>query len=186
MAEDKKQNNENINEEKKVAETIKDEKKTEKGTEKKETKKATGKKSEAKEAVVNGRDLPISKKHCMMICDFIRGKRIEEALPLMEKVIKMKIAVPMKGEIPHRKGRIMSGRYPVKAAGHFIKMLKQLSANAENKEMDIDNGRIECKADRASRPYKRFGSMRFKRTHVTLKLVIKNKNKNKSRRKKKQ
>ncbi|OGJ21384.1 50S ribosomal protein L22 [Candidatus Pacearchaeota archaeon RBG_13_36_9] len=182
MTEEEKQN-EKTNEEKKAVETPKDEKKTEKVTEKKDSKKTAEKKPEAREAVVNGRDLPLSKKHCMSICNFIRGKKIEEALPLMEKVVAMKIAVPMKGEIPHRKGRMMSGRYPVKAAGHFIKMLKQLSANAENKEMDIDKGRIECKANRASRPYKRFGSMKFKRTHVTLKLVIKNKKKLKRRKK---
>ncbi len=183
---EKEQTETKAKEEKKVVEAPKekDEKKTEKVTDKKEAKKTAGKKSEAREAIVNGRDLPLSKKHCMAICDFIRGKRIEEALPLMEKVASMRIAVPMKGEIPHRKGRMMSGRYPVKAAEQFIRMLKQLSANAENKEMDIDKGIIECKADRASRPYKRFGSMRFKRTHVTLKLVIKDKKK-KARREKK-
>ncbi len=175
MAKEEKQIEEKTGEEKKAVETPKEKEV------KKETKKTANKKSEAKEAVVNGNDLPISKKHCMAICDFIRGKRIEEALPLMEKVVAMRIAVPMKGEIPHRKGRMMSGRYPVKAAGHFIKMLKQLAANAENKEMDVDKGRIECKANRASRPYKRFGSMKFKRTHVTLKLVIKDKKKLKRR-----
>jgi len=35
----------------------------------------------------------------------------------------MKKAVPMKGEIPHRKG-IGTGRYPVKASAFFIKLLK--------------------------------------------------------------
>ena len=191
MAEEKQNEKEQTEtkEEKKAAEAHqmtegKDEKKTEKAAENKDAKKNT-KKSGAREAVVNGKDLPLSKKHCMAICDFIRGKRIEEALLLMEKAAAMRIAVPMKGEIPHRKGRIMSGRYPIKAAGYFVRMLKQLNANAENKEMDIDKGVIECKADRAARPYKRFGSMRFKRTHVTLKLVIRVKKKNKSKSKRK-
>ena len=82
----------------------------------------------------------------------------------------MKRAMPMKGEIPHRKGKIMSGRYPIKASQEFIKLLKQLSANATVNEVDLEKVKIECKADRASRPYRRFGSMKFKRTHVTLKL----------------
>lgn len=76
----------------------------------------------------------------------------------------------MKGEIPHRKGKIMSGRYPINATKQFIKLLKQLAANANVNGLEIEKAKIECKANRASRPYKRFGSERFKRTHVTLKL----------------
>ena len=88
---------------------------------------------------------------------------------MLSEVIRMKKAVPMKGELPHRKG-MERGRYPVKASAQFIKLLKQLSANASVNELDIEKGKIECKADRASRPYKRFGREKFKRTHVTLKL----------------
>ncbi len=109
----------------------------------------------------------------------IRGKKLDKATALIEKASKMEIAVPMKGEIPHRKGRIMSGRYPINAAKQFVKMLKQLSANATNNDIDIDKGIIECKADQANRPYRRFGRMKFKRAHVTIKLVIKNKHKKK-------
>ncbi len=156
--------------------------KKEKPTSKKPTKEKKAKKTEA---VVHGKDLPLSKKHCIAICDMIRGKRIEKAILMLEEVIKMKKAVPMKGEIPHRKGKIMSGRYPINATKSFIKLLRQLSANATNNEMEIENGIIECKADRAARPYKRFGSMRFKRTHLTLRLVIKDKKKSKLKNKKK-
>ncbi len=132
-----------------------------------------------KEAIVKGKDLPLSKKHCMALCNMIRGKKLDKATALIEKASKMEIAVPMKGEIPHRKGRIMSGRYPINAAKQFVKMLKQLSANATNNDIDIDKGIIECKADQANRPYRRFGRMKFKRAHVTIKLVIKNKHKKK-------
>jgi len=127
--------------------------------------------SEKKEAIVHGKDLPISKKHAVAVCNFIRGKKIEEAIAMLEEVVRMKRAVPMKGEIPHRKG-MERGRYPLKASKNFIKLLKQLAANASVKEIDLEKGKIECKADRASRPYKRFGQSRFKRTHVTLKLAI--------------
>ncbi len=123
------------------------------------------------EAVVYGKDLRISKKHAVAICNFIRGRKIEEAVFLLQEVSQMKRAVPMRGEIPHRKG-MMSGRYPIKAAEQFLKLLKQLSANASANGLDLDKGKIECRADRASRPYKRFGSERFKRTHVILRLRI--------------
>jgi len=120
------------------------------------------------EAKARGKDLSISTKHSVAICRFIKNKRIEEAINDLEQVIKRKKAVPMKGEIPHRKGKGMErGRYPVKACKAFIKLLKDLAANS------IINGLEEpyiyiAKADKASRPYRRFGSRRFKRTHVLL------------------
>ena len=83
----------------------------------------------------------------------------------------MKIAVPMRGEIPHRKGKIMSGRYPVKAAKEFIKLLKSLKTNALMNELELEKYKIFCKANIASRPYRRFGKGRFKRTHVEIKLI---------------
>jgi len=67
--------------------------------------------------------LPLSTKHCIAICRFIRGKKIDVAMSLLEDVLKMKKAVPMRGEIPHRKGKRMErGRYPIKAAKYFVKL----------------------------------------------------------------
>ena len=124
------------------------------------------------QAVVNAKDLRISTKHAVAICDFIRGKSIEKAVYNLTQVLSFKKAVPMKGEIPHRKGKgIMSGRYPSKAVKEFIKELRELGANALNNGLEIEKCRIECKANLASRPYRRFGETRGKRTHLTLKLV---------------
>lgn len=121
------------------------------------------------ESAVYGKDLGISTKHSISICRAIRGKKIDESIYLLEEIVKMKKALPMKGELPHRKG-MAGGRYPIKAAEKFIKLLKQLSANASVNGLEPEKARIECRADLASRPYKRFGSERFKRTHVILKL----------------
>ncbi len=153
--------------EEKKAESIKQEA----SEEKKEKKKKDEKKGKPRktEAIVFGKNLGISTKHSIAICKAIRGKKLEEAVYLLEDVLKMKKAIPMKGEIPHRKG-MMSGRYPIKAARQFIKLLKQLAANASVNNLDLEKARIECKSDLASRPYKRFGSEKFKRTHVILKL----------------
>ncbi|MEM4270507.1 MAG: uL22 family ribosomal protein [Candidatus Pacearchaeota archaeon] len=138
-----------------------------------ETKKEENKENEKgkerekiKEAIVNGKDLSASKKHCMAICDYIRGKRISDAIKELEQVIKLKRVIPMKGEIPHRKN-IGPGRYPVNASKIMIKMLKSLEGNA--RVLNIENPIIKiAKADKASRPYRRFGSRRFKRTNVLL------------------
>ncbi len=123
-------------------------------------------------AVVNAKSLPISTKHSMAICRFIKNKKIETAIEILEDVLVQKKAVPMKGEIPHRKGAMMSGRYPQKAVGHFIKLLKNLEANAIVNELD-EPVIVEAIANLAQRPYGRFGRTKKKRTHVKIKCVEK-------------
>ncbi|HJZ18992.1 MAG TPA: uL22 family ribosomal protein [Candidatus Nanoarchaeia archaeon] len=147
------------------------EQKTEEKTEAekpKEEKKPEIKRPKKSEAVVNALSLPISTKTAMAICRFIRGKRINFAIEKLEQVVEMKIAIPMKGEIPHRHGKgMMSGRYPKKASEIFIKLLKSLSANANFN--GIENPAIaEAIANIASRPHGKFGAVRKKRTHVKL------------------
>ena len=80
----------------------------------------------------------------------------------------------MKGEIPHRKGKMMSGRFPQKAVEHFIKLLKSLSANAVVNELD-EPVIVEAVPNIAQRPYGRFGRTRKKRTHVKIKCMEKKK-----------
>ncbi len=174
VSENNKETDRKVNEETKRPTEEKKEEKFVKETKKKKT-----------EAVVYGKDLPISTKHSIAICDFIRGKTVEKAVSEISEVLRFKRAIPMKLEIPHRKGKGMErGRYPINAVKQFIKLLKQLTANAIVNEMELEKCRIECKADRASRPYKRFGSGRFKRSHVTLKLK-ENKKQNKTKGEKK-
>jgi len=85
----------------------------------------------------------------------------------LEKVIKLKTPMKMKGEIPHRHGNIMSGRYPINACKAFINLLKSLQANANVN--GIENPYIIlAKANKATRPYRRGGRERFKRTNVLL------------------
>ncbi|MEK6935569.1 MAG: uL22 family ribosomal protein [Nanoarchaeota archaeon] len=127
-------------------------------------------KQQKKEAVVNAKDVGISTKHSIAICNYIKGKTLDTAFSMLSAVERMKKAVPMKGEIPHRRG-MMSGRYPINATIEFIKLLKSLKSNAIANELEFEKYVIFCKADVAPRPYKRFGKGRFKRTHITLKLV---------------
>ncbi|MBU0907584.1 MAG: hypothetical protein KKD18_05175 [Nanoarchaeota archaeon] len=143
------------------------EKKEEKPAEKKEVKKVEIKKKE--EAIANGISLPISKKHSMYLCSFIKNKKIDDAIKDLEQVVKMKRAVPFKGEIPHRKGNIERGRYPVKAAGHFINLLKGLKGNVLTNQMELEETRIYlASASWANRPMRR-GGVAAKRTNIILK-----------------
>ena len=139
--------------------------------EKSETKKPVQTKPKIKksEVIVNGRNLQISTKYSSAICRFIKNKKIEDAIADLKQVLVNKKAVPMKGEIPHRKGKgIMSGRYPKKASEYFVKLLKSLQANANANELD-NPLIVEAVADIGSRPYGRFGRIRRKRTHVKIK-----------------
>jgi len=121
------------------------------------------------EAVVNAKGVPISTKHSMAICKFIKGKKINDCIEYLEQVARARKAVPMKGEIPHRKGKMMSGRFPKNASNEFIILLKSLgaNANANNLEEPII---YEAIANIGPRPFGRFGRTRKKRTHVTIKV----------------
>ncbi len=161
-------------EEKKTAETPKEEKTDSKKEEiKAEVKKTEAKKVKKNKAMVRGLNLPISSKQSFAICKFIKHKDPEHAIQELEEILLHKKALPMKGEIPHRRGNIMSGRYPKNAIEGFIKLLKSLIANANANE--ISNPVIsEAHANFASRPYGRSGSVRKKRTNVTI-VAIENK-----------
>ncbi len=124
------------------------------------------------EAVVNSYSIPISTKKAAAICRFIKGKTIVDARNYLEQVAVGKKVIPMKGEIPHQKGKVMSGGFPKNASLQFINLLKSLAGNSNVNE--IDNPVIvEAIANIASRPYGRFGRWRRKRTHV--KIVAKEK-----------
>lgn len=125
-------------------------------------------------ATVKGKDLPISTKTAGAICRFIKFKNPEEAIKQLEKVEIKQLVIPFRGETPHRKGLrggYSRGRYPIKTAQYFIKLLKSLNSNIKNNNMDEAIVKITiAKADIASRPTKptrmAFGRKKFKRTHV--------------------
>ncbi|MGA2130322.1 MAG: hypothetical protein ABSG05_01765 [Candidatus Pacearchaeota archaeon] len=129
-------------------------------------------------AVVNGIGVPISTKQSMAISRFIKRKKIEDAIRDLEQVARLKKPVPMKGEIPHRKGEIMSGRFPQKAAKEFIILLKSLAANSAYN--GLENPIItQSVPNIGSRPFGRKG-IRRKRTNITIiaedkKQMVKNK-----------
>ena len=107
-------------------------------------------------------------KHSTFICKLIKGKKIDEAIGILEEVVKMKRAVPFTGEIPHRKGNIMAGRYPINASKEFILLLKGLKGNATTNGLDIERTRISIASATWGRRPMRKGSRKAKRTNVIL------------------
>jgi len=156
--------------EEKIDEQI--EKKLEKTKEeKKDSKKET--RAPKSEAVVNSINAHLSAKTSAYVCRFIKNKTIDQAISDLEEVIAQKKVVPMKGEIPHRKGKgIMSGRYPKNAAEHFIKLLKTLAGNSNVNGLE-EPVIVEAFANIGERPYGKFGAVRRKRAHI--KIIAKNK-----------
>jgi large subunit ribosomal protein L22 len=157
-----------------VKSEVKEEKKEEK-VEKKDGKKSKKKVEEKPKikkefAFARGRSLHISKKQGMYICSFIKGKKMDDAVEDLQEVMLYKRAIPFKGEIPHRKGKgMMSGRYPIKAIGLFINILKALKGNSLVNGLDIDRTIVySASANWAARPARR-GNKQAKRTHVFLK-----------------
>jgi ribosomal protein L22 len=139
---------------------------------KKEIKKQTiVTKKVAKEfAVINGRSVPVSTKYSVEICRHIKGRKIDDAINVIELAINKKKAIPMRGEYAHQKGKGMTGgKFPERAGKSFIMLLKSLKSNAIFNE--IENPVIvEAYANKAQMPYGRFGATQKKRTHIVLKV----------------
>ncbi|TGC08463.1 50S ribosomal protein L22 [Methanolobus halotolerans] len=86
-----------------------------------------------------GAELHISPKKSREVGNAIKGMRIEVAQRYLEDVIEMKQAVPFKRHhegAGHRKGAMATGRYPVKVAEAYLKILENARSNAEYKGLE--------------------------------------------------
>ena len=124
-------------------------------------------------AIVRGIELPISTKISVEICRFVKNKELNKAKFHLERVLEKKEAVPYKrynSDVAHKPG-MAAGRYPVQAAKHFIDLLNQLQANAENKGLNSDSLIIYfASANQGSKVWHsgRKRRRRMKRTHIEL------------------
>ncbi|MBW3003313.1 50S ribosomal protein L22 [Candidatus Woesearchaeota archaeon] len=120
-----------------------------------------------------GKDLPISTKHCVEICNFIRHKNLQKAKELLERISKKDMPLKFRRhnkKVGHKPG-IGPGRYPVKACVEINKLLDSVENNAVFK--GLDSGSLVIKhisSQRASRPMKYSRRIRgeSKRTHVEI------------------
>lgn len=135
---------------------------------------------ETKTARIWGRELRISPKHAIEICDFIKGKKIEDAKSMLEDVVAKKRAVPFrkyKRKVGHKviEGWF-AGRYPVKAGAVFLRLLSELSSNAEYKGLDTSRLKIVRASATGGRIIRAFIPRAFGRAspynHVTTNVKI--------------
>ncbi|MDD4254773.1 MAG: 50S ribosomal protein L22 [Methanofollis sp.] len=86
-------------------------------------------------------EVSVSPKHSIEIAHFIRGMKADAALEYLEAVVAKKKAIPFKRfnmDVAHKKGLVGwdAGRYPVKASGEFITLIKAAQKNGEYAGLD--------------------------------------------------
>ena len=119
-----------------------------------------------------GKSLGISTKVSIEIANYLRGKTTKKAKQILEKVLNLEHAIPFKrftDGVGHRPG-IAAGRYPQKASTEFLKLIKQVEANAQEKGLSEELIIAHICAHKASEPARQGRQRRrkFKRTHVEI------------------
>lgn len=118
-----------------------------------------------------GLALPVSRKNTTMVCKAVRGLTVPKAKALLEDVMKFKKAIPFtryNKEVPHRKGPMACGRYPVKTCKHVLDIIKSAEANAQFKGLSTGNLVVKHASAQKGPTTMSFGRRRTlaKRTHV--------------------
>jgi large subunit ribosomal protein L22 len=127
-------------------------------------------------AKATGRDLGISTKKTVEICNALKGKTVEKAKRYLERVTELKQAVPMKRfkrDTGHKPG-MAAGRYPIKTAEGVLTILKSAESNAQNKGLSTkDMVIVHMCAHTASKPwhYGRKSRQKMKRTNLEIVLA---------------
>lgn len=136
------------------------------------------------------KDISISAKQSIEICNFLKHRSVKEAKKVLALVIEEKTPVPYKRfkmELPHRHGPLAAGQYPKKASQYILKLLDAVEANAQNKGLNTDALIItHMSANKASRPwhYGRKARRKMKRTHIEIVVEEKEKKQEKPKEKK--
>jgi large subunit ribosomal protein L22 len=105
----------------------------------------TGTFDSEKMARAYGKELKISPKHSVEICNAIRGMHVLGAKDLLESVIEKRESITFhryKKCVPHQKTSKGPGRFPVKASKHILTVIESAQANAERGGMDSEDMRI--------------------------------------------
>ncbi|OKY78891.1 MAG: Ribosomal protein L22 [Candidatus Methanohalarchaeum thermophilum] len=95
-----------------------------------------------------GRELHISPKDSVEICDKIRGKDLDRAKNILEDVINGEKPIPFKKHNKKKGHRSNlenwdSGGYPKKAASEILKTIENAENNAEYKGLDTEKLKIK-------------------------------------------
>jgi large subunit ribosomal protein L22 len=95
-----------------------------------------------------GKEIPVSPKFSREICRMIKGKKVTDALKMLEEVTELTRPVPIRRYnmgVAHKKG-VGPGRFPVKAAKAISKVIESAKQNAEYKGLDAENMRVKLVA----------------------------------------
>jgi large subunit ribosomal protein L22 len=120
------------------------------------------------------RDVPVSRKQGIEIANYIRGKKVKLIKKLLNEVIQMKKAVPFRRynqEGAGHKTGIGPGRYPIKATGFVLDIIKNAENNAKRKGLNTDNlilEHINIQQGTRRLKYGRKGSRISKRSHIEI------------------
>jgi len=95
-----------------------------------------------------GRELHISPKDSVEICNHIRGMKLDKAKNTLQKTIEKEQPIPYRkhnSNKGHRKGLQGwdAGGYPEKAASGILKILENAESNAEYKGLDTEKLKIK-------------------------------------------
>jgi len=91
-----------------------------------------------------GKDIDVSYKKAVVVCDKLRGMNLEDAIALLEAVAALEQPIPFKKYNKGTSQRPGAGvaKYPVKVAAEILKVLKNAQTNAEYKGLDAEKLRI--------------------------------------------
>jgi large subunit ribosomal protein L22 len=123
-----------------------------------------------------GRDLPISFKQSIEICNYIRGDSLARAKQKLQDAIAMKKPIPFKrftNAIGHKRGDLGAGAFPVKASGFILSLLNSAESNALFKGLNSKSlkvSHISVKKAGTAYHYGRKFRRRMKRCHVEVAL----------------
>jgi len=138
--------------------------------------KTNGNEKNVQIALARARNLSVSTKHSVEISRNLRYKNTTFAKKYLEAVINYDSPVSFKRHVRNtgHKSGMSAGRYPVKAAKEFLKLIKSVESNAQFKGMDLSNLKItKLMSNQASIP-RTGGRQRYatKRTHIDVEVMI--------------
>ncbi|MFA6088959.1 MAG: 50S ribosomal protein L22 [Candidatus Woesearchaeota archaeon] len=84
----------------------------------------------------------MSMKDAHQIGQHIKGKNTKLVLKELDDAINFKRAIPYtryNSGLGHQKGKVGPGRYPIKGCEIFVKLVKSVVSNANEKNLNVDN-----------------------------------------------
>ncbi|MBS3166135.1 50S ribosomal protein L22 [Candidatus Woesearchaeota archaeon] len=134
--------------------------------------KANGKEANAVVAIAKALNVPVSTKQGIEISRFLRFHSTTFAKKFLEDVIALRKPVPFvraTKDMGHKAG-MSSGRFPIKTAAQFLKLIQSVEANAQVKGMNSSSLKIvHLVSNKANIPR---GAGRMGRSHKSSNLEI--------------